>query len=137
MRRRVWVWGPAWAMMALIFGLSSISGLPPAPGGVDDSVAHALAYGVLAALLLRGLSGARWRGVSVSAAGVAVLLATLYGVTDEAHQWFVPGRTVEVSDLVADALGATVAAGLLLAWGIMWSARAGPDSSASPPRPDG
>ena len=39
-------------MMALIFALSSMSRLPP--GGVDDGVAHALEYGVLAALLLRG-----------------------------------------------------------------------------------
>ena len=116
MTRRVRVWGPAWAMMVLIFVLSSISGFPPAPGGVDRGVAHALEYGVLAGLLLRGLTGARWRGVSVWAAGVAVLLATLYGVTDEAHQRFVPGRTAEVSDLVADALGATVAAGLIWAW---------------------
>ena len=100
MTRRVRVWGPAWATMVLIFVLSSISGLPPAPGGVDDS-------------------GARWRGVRVRAAALAVLLATLYGVTDEAHQWFVPGRTAEVTDLVADALGAAVAAGVICGWSIV------------------
>ena len=116
MTRRVRVWGPAWAMMALIFVLSSMSGLPAATGGIDDGVAHALEYGALAALFLRALAGARWSGVTVWAAWCAVLMATLYGITDEAHQWFVPGRTAEVSDLVADALGATVAAGLLWAW---------------------
>ena len=73
----------------------------------------------LAALLLRGLAGARWRGVKVRAAALAVLLATLYGVTDEAHQWFVPGRTAEVTDLVADALGAAVAAGVICGWSIV------------------
>ena len=99
MTRRVRVWGPAWATMVLIFVLSSISGLGPIPGGVDDGVAHALQYAVLAAL--------------------AVLLATLYGVTDEAHQWFVPGRTAEVTDLVADALGAAVAAGVICGWSIV------------------
>ncbi len=116
MTRQMRVWGPAWAMMALIFVLSSMSGLPAATGGIDDSVAHALAYGALAALFLRGLTGARWSGVTVWAACCAVLMATLYGITDEAHQWFVAGRTAEVSDLVADALGATVAAGLLWVW---------------------
>ena len=55
-------------MMVLIFVLSSISGLPPAPGGIDDSVAHALEYAVLSALLLRGLTGARWRKMRVGAA---------------------------------------------------------------------
>ena len=119
MTRRVRVWGPAWATMVLIFVLSSISGLGPLPGGVDDGVAHALQYAVLAALLLRGLAGARWRGVKVRAAALAVLLATLYGVTDEAHQWFVPGRTAEVTDLVADALGAAVAAGVICGWSIV------------------
>ena len=119
MTRRVRVWGPAWATMVLIFVLSSISGLGPIPGGVDDGVAHALQYAVLAALLMRGLAGARWRGVRVRAAALAVLLATLYGVTDEAHQWFVPGRTAEVTDLVADALGAAVAAGVICGWSIV------------------
>ena len=119
MTRRVRVWGPAWVTMVLIFVLSSISGLGPIPGGVDDGVAHALQYAVLAALLLRGLAGARWRGVRVRAAALAVLLATLYGVTDEAHQWFVPGRTAEVTDLVADALGAAVAAGVICGWSIV------------------
>ena len=119
MTRRVRVWGPAWATMVLVFVLSSISGLGPIPGGVDDGVAHALQYAVLAALLLRGLAGARWRGVRVRAAALAVLLATLYGVTDEAHQWFVPGRTAEVTDLVADALGAAVAAGVICGWSIV------------------
>ena len=119
MTRRVRVWGPAWATMVLIFVLSSMSGLGPIPGGVDDGVAHALQYAVLAALLLRGLAGARWRGVRGRAAALAVLLATLYGVTDEAHQWFVPGRTAEVTDLVADALGAAVAAGVICGWSIV------------------
>ena len=116
MTRRVRVWGPAWAMMVLIFVLSSISGLPPAPGGIDDSVAHALEYAVLSALLLRGFTGARWRRVKVGAVWRAVLLATLYGVTDEVHQRFVPGRMAEVADLTADAAGAAVAAGLIWAW---------------------
>ena len=119
MTRRVRVWGPAWVTMVLIFVLSSISGLGPIPGGVDDGVAHALQYAVLAALLLRGVAGARWRGVGVRAAALAVLLATLYGVTDEAHQRFVPGRTAEVTDLVADALGAAVATGVICGWSIV------------------
>ena len=121
MTRRVRVWGPAWAMMALIFALSSKSQPPQVPGGfeIDDGVAHAVAYGVLSVLLLRGLAGARWRGVRFRAAGMAVLLATLYGGTDEVHQRFVPGRTAEVTDLVADALGAAVAAGVICGWSIV------------------
>ena len=54
--------------------------------------------------------------MTLGGVGLAVLLATLYGVTDEGHQWFVPGRTAEVADLVADAVGAAVATGLIWGW---------------------
>jgi VanZ family protein len=125
MTRRVRVWGPAWAMMGLIFGLSSMSQLPRVPGVFeDDGVTHAVAYGVLAALLLRGLAGARWHRVRVDVAWLAVLLATLYGVTDEVHQRFVPGRTAELSDLIADAVGGAAAAGLSLVWAWQLARRA-------------
>ena len=39
-----------------------------------------------------------------------VLLATLFGVTDEIHQYFVPGRQADVFDVVADAVGALAGA---------------------------
>ncbi|MDP6581119.1 MAG: VanZ family protein [Vicinamibacterales bacterium] len=119
MKHRVWLWGPAWAMMAVIFVLSSLAHLPTAAAAVDDGVAHALEFGVLAATLLRGFAGARWHGVTVRAAWLAVVLTILYGVTDEVHQWFVPGRTAEIADLSADAIGATVAVGLIWAWSIV------------------
>lgn len=70
--------------------------LPPGA----DKVAHALAYAVLGALLA-------W---ATGRPGLAVALATLYGVSDELHQAFVPGRTPDVLDLVADLLGATAGA---------------------------
>jgi VanZ family protein len=38
-----------------------------------------------------------------------VLLCTLYGVTDEIHQSFVPGRTPDVMDIRNDAIGAALA----------------------------
>lgn len=41
--------------------------------------------------------------------GSVVLLCTLYGVTDEFHQSFVPGRTPDVLDIRNDAIGAALA----------------------------
>jgi VanZ family protein len=41
---------------------------------------------------------------------LAASLATLYGVTDEIHQHFVPPRQAEAFDLLADAAGASAAA---------------------------
>lgn len=119
-RSHLWVWGPAWAAMALIFAASGVSSVPSAARAIDDALLHGAGYGVLAALLLRGLAAARWDGVTVRTALLAAALATLYGATDELHQWFVPGRSAEWSDLVADAAGAAAVCGAL--W--LWRARA-------------
>ncbi len=69
----------------------------------SDKLMHALAYAVLAACLLFGLAWPPWPR-ALWAAG----LAALYGVTDELHQHFVPGRSTDVLDWLADAGGATL-----------------------------
>lgn len=65
-----------------------------------DKGAHLLAYALLGFLLGRGLG--RFRP--------AFLLAALYGVVDEGHQSFVPGREAFGLDLLADFLGAYLGA---------------------------
>jgi VanZ family protein len=40
----------------------------------------------------------------------AALAAVLYGLSDEVHQSFIPGRDASVGDVVADALGALLGA---------------------------
>lgn len=59
-------------------------------------------YGVLAALLLR----------ATRKAPLSLLIAGLYGVSDEVHQYFVPGRSASAYDALADVLGAGVVCGL-------------------------
>lgn len=113
-----WTWGPAVAVMSAIFLLSSRQALP-VPPGYDDKVAHAVAYGALALALLHGLTGAWRQRPRLSHVGLAVLFATLYGVSDEVHQTFVPGRSMEALDVVADAVGAAGAAIAVWAWGIL------------------
>jgi VanZ family protein len=104
----------------VIFTLSSFSRLPAPPGGMTDKDAHFLTYGLLGVLLVNALAGARWRAMTGRIAVTAILLATAYGVTDELHQYFVPGRDCSIFDLRADALGAaTAAVGLLLACAII------------------
>ena len=102
-------------MMVFIFVLSSMSPHDLPLIGLDDSVMHAFEYGVLAVLLLRGLVGARWVRVNGLVAWLAIVLSTFYGLSDEVHQSFVPGRTAEIADLIADAVGGTLAVGLI--WG--------------------
>ena len=40
----------------------------------------------------------------------AGLIATLYGISDEMHQSFTPGRSPDAFDVIADAVGATLGA---------------------------
>lgn len=44
--------------------------------------------------------------------GLSLFLTILYGITDEFHQSYVPGRTARVTDLIFDSLGGVL--GLLL-----------------------
>ena len=50
---------------------------------------------------------------------VAWVVAVAYGVTDEWHQSFVPNRQADVRDVIANAIGALVATGVVGAWSII------------------
>lgn len=117
-RRPRCLWAPVALYMALIFGLSSISQLPQLPEGSDKNL-HALLYSGLGALLVRALAGG-WRAhITLMTAITATGISALYGVSDEFHQRFVPLRQVESLDVLADSIGAAVAALGLYAWGII------------------
>jgi len=107
----------------MIFGLSSMSSLPPPPGGLTDKHAHFVTYGVLAALVVWGLTDRAPARTTWAAAAAAVALAALYGASDEWHQSFVPGREVSALDLAADTGGAAIAAVALRAWAIIRARR--------------
>jgi len=97
------------AAMAAIFVASNTPNLGDLPGGMSDKTAHVLAYAGLTLLVLRATSGMRWSGVTARSALTAWLVAVGYGVSDEVHQRFVPGRTAALDDLAADAIGAALA----------------------------
>ena len=120
-RRRslVALWGPVVVYLAVIFIGSSFSKLPDLPGGVSDKVAHAAEYAVLGLLLTRALAAPSWLPASLPYAAIAVVLAGLYGLSDEWHQRFVPGRDFDLMDLAADVAGAAAAAAALSGCGII------------------
>ena len=71
-----------------------------------DKVAHFGAYGIL------GITAyVAWPKSPVKAVAVCVA----YGLSDEIHQMFVPGRSCDPWDWLADSLGALVAV-VLLCW---------------------
>lgn len=116
------LWLPVAAYMAALFWLSSRPVLPEAsllPDWLNhDWLHHGLAYAGLALVTLRAVRGDRAR-IGVAALFIAWLIATVYGITDELHQAFVPGRTPDIRDVVADAAGAALALGGAWAWGMI------------------
>ena len=103
--------------MAVIFTASSMTS-PPVPGGADKPW-HALGYFTLTLAVVRAFAGGLPRRITLRTAVISVCLVVLYGVSDELHQAFVPGRTTAIDDLLADTVGALVGASLCWAWGII------------------
>lgn len=108
------MWAPVAVYAVLIFLESSIHQPPALPGAVSDKDVHAAIYAGLALLVLRALAAGRMARVTTALAAWAGLLATAYGATDEFHQRFVAGRTADLADLAADAVGAAVAVVVIL-----------------------
>lgn len=117
--RRLLPWVPVVAVMAVIFVLSSQSGLKVSEDPAVDKPfrvsGHLLAYAVLAGTSLVALS---WgRQPRLRDAAVALVIAVLYGLSDELHQSFVPDRTGRLDDVVTDTVGALI--GIGIAWALL------------------
>jgi len=114
-----WRWGLAASYAAAIVVASARSGVPDLPGGPSDKLLHALAYAGLCACVIFAATRGRWREATVRVALASAVACVLYGITDEWHQSFVPGRDASAGDVAADALGSFAAAGTVYAWGII------------------
>ncbi len=107
-----WVWWPAIAYMMLIAVVSSfaIQVTDVAPRFLDDKSIHFLEYALLGFLCAHA-SIQTWPGRSVARMCLlGALIATAFGLSDEIHQAFVPGRAADVYDFLADACGALAGA---------------------------
>ncbi len=95
--------------MALIFLVSSVEVHAPALQHfpLRDKGIHFLEYAVLGWLCAAASSRTWPSAASWRTASFAVLVAALWGISDEIHQAFVPGRSPELADAFADALGAS------------------------------
>ena len=92
--------------MVTIFCLSSLQNLnlPRLPEN-SDKVLHTLAYILLAFLFYRTFKRS---GIRKYVFILAFLSASIYGISDEIHQYYVPGRDAAIGDLFADFFGALV-----------------------------
>jgi len=99
-------WFPILVYCLLIFIQSSY----PSPDiGPDwtfkDKVLHFAAYALLGALFLRAFKTTRIKHHLKLILLLSILLSSLYGISDEIHQSFVPFRSADAMDALADILG--------------------------------
>ena len=114
----LWYWVPVALYAGAIFYLSA----QPHPEEqlpsfllkeVSDKVLHGVEYGILSLLCYRAYRWTAGSAVSRQAVVLAIVTASVYGITDEAHQFFVPFRESSWQDWLADTIGAAIGA---LSW---------------------
>ena len=115
--------------MLAIFIVSGQS-QPPLPEGMSNATGHVLAYAVLGLLVLRALAGGLPARVTRRIAVTTLAIVIAYGISDELHQMFVPGRTADILDVMADAAGGLISIVACGAWGIIRVPYPGSDGSA-------
>jgi VanZ family protein len=95
----------AFIVAGIIFYLSSLqnSSYPSHPS-YFSVVAHICEYALLALLLTVAFNSPKRKLWQVAL--LAIIVASLYGISDELHQYFVPTRHCDPFDWLADTLGA-------------------------------
>lgn len=103
---------PAVGYAALIFALSSMTldmeELQPVL--TFDKLLHLAEYYILGYLLMRAFTTSGVPVLAASPVAAAILVGSAYGLSDEIHQAFVPGRVAGLWDFLFDAAGVVLAA---------------------------
>jgi VanZ family protein len=105
-------WLPATLYMALIWAVSSFE-IPPGPFDTfdfSDKLIHFCEFGGLGFLVAHATLRTWPDRAPLRTLAVAVLVTSAWGVLDELHQAFVPGRSAEGLDVLADFAGAVAGA---------------------------
>jgi VanZ family protein len=105
-RRLLVLWVPVALYAAAIFAASSMADFNTGPGHWRDKILHTIEYGTFGFICIRAFNatfGNSWRIILYS-----IACAAFYGITDEFHQRFTPGRTCDYRDWIADVIGITL-----------------------------
>lgn len=108
---------PAILYASGIFVLSSIAGLNPPEVGfkLSDKFYHLVEFSGFAFFLIRAFMNSGSTLLSSRPLESAAVLGTLYALSDEFHQHFVPNREMEFWDFLADTFGVLLVC--LVWWG--------------------
>ena len=99
---------PAIAWAVIIYLISSVPGskIPKFAHLINDKIIHASIFFIFGLLVYRSLEPRvkpetfNWTRLFISIGAVII-----YGLSDEFHQGFVPGRTEDILDATADSVG--------------------------------
>ena len=99
-------WFPVLIYCLLIYIQSSY----PSPESIPDvpnidKLLHLAAYAILGALFFRAFRTQRFKENINLVIAFSILSSSLYGITDEFHQYYLPYRDADVMDILADILG--------------------------------
>ncbi len=108
-------WFPIIIYCLIIFIQSSY----PSPETVPDlpyldKLLHFSAYAALGALFLRAFKTTGFKNNIKLVMILSILASSLYGISDELHQYFVPCRNADIMDVLADILGSICGAFLFI-----------------------
>jgi len=79
--------------------------------------AHGLIYALLGILIARAFYGISWwKNRKLLLIVVTTILASLYGLSDEWHQFFVINRTADLIDWLSDMIGSVMGAVVYVEW---------------------
>jgi VanZ family protein len=70
-----------------------------------DKLLHFAGYGLLSVLFLRAYQTLPLKNYPGLMVTLSILSSFLYGISDELHQYYVPGRNSDLMDVLADLLG--------------------------------
>ena len=107
MKNFLYYWLPVFLYAGLIFYFSSLSTIPSVIIKIisETLILHMIEYAILNILLFRALTNSKNNKLRNNTIFLSIIIATIYGVTDEFHQLFVPGRTFSILDVFVDFIG--------------------------------
>lgn len=116
-KRFILYWLPVIVYCSAIYIQSDLPSIEHIPSfEFSDKVLHFFAYAVLGVLFYRAYQTLRIKGDPRMLILISIVSASLYGVSDEIHQYFVPFRDAGIWDVVANTLGAICGVSLYHIW---------------------
>ncbi len=117
MKHLIFRWFPLIAYCIFIYVQSS----HPSPEDLPsfrfmDKMLHIAAYAVLAVLFYRAYQTLPIRHNLRLLVLLSIMSASLYGISDEIHQYFVPFREADIFDGIADIIGAIIGVLVYQTW---------------------